>query len=329
MGLGPYLGFLGITLLVAIGVRWFDPSVVDQLSRKTGLGGATGWALLLVAAAWMFLPLLAGATAGDDELWVVGSAIAGLGFYLVTISVTSVGEYRLLGRTKHLAPDQVTTGTDETVATSGIPSVEEANEARTPFTALPSDHTDWIVQRRERIGLRTVWKNVAGGVQSVPFTLGDGAVRVTPGDGRVFSNAERITTFEPDGPLPDAVAAFVRSHPDLPAPGDRESKLQAVETYVPDDEPVTVVGIPRLGEFPGQCLIDRAPPDDLLGLGIRGMHSTDGGETDVVLVRGDADAAKRILRKRVYWLGIASVVMILGRQALAFWLSGASLAAFL
>lgn len=319
-----YLGFLGITLLVALGVRWYDPSIVDQLSRKTGLSGATGWAVLLVAAAWTFLPLLAGATTGDDELWVIGSAIAGVGFYLGTISVTSVGEYRLLGRTRRVPPEQVTTGTDESIATSGMPSVE-GDEARTPFTALPAIHTDWIVQRRDRIGFRKVWRNVAGGVRSVPFTLGDGVVLVTPGDGRVFSNAERISTFEPDDPLPDAAAEFLRSHPDLPAPEDRESTLRAIETYVPADEPVTVVGIPRRGEFPGQCLVDRAPPDDLLG-GHRD-ESSGGGETDVILVRGDADAAERTMRKRVYWLGVASLTMILGGQALAFWLSGADLVA--
>jgi len=90
---------------------------------------------------------------------------------------------------------------------------------------------------------------------------------------------------------------------------------------------VTVVGIPRQGERPGQCLIDRAPPDDLLG--VRGKHSADGDGSDVVLVRGDAAAAERTLRKRVYWLGVASVLMILGGQALAFRLSEASLTAFL
>jgi len=330
MGWVTYLGFLAVALVVAVGVRWFDPAVVDQLSRKTGLSGAKGWTLLLVAASWTFLPLLAGAETGDGEMWMFGSAVAGVGFYLGTVAVTSVDEYRLLHRTPHVSPGQVTTGTgDEAVVTSGTPAVEDGKEgeARTPFTGLPSVHTDWILQRRDRVGARTVWRNVGGGVRSVPFTLDDGAVAVRAGGNRVFSNAERITTFEPDEPLPDAAAEFLRAHPDLPDPQRRESRLRAIETYVPADEPVTVVGVPRQGEFPGQRLIDRAPPDELLGTD--GAHATDGGSGEVVLIRGDADEAERTLHKRVYWLGAASVVMILGGQALAFWLSGASSTAFL
>ena len=325
-----YLGFLAVTLVVAVGVRVFDPAVVDQLSRKTGLSGARGWTLLLVAASWTFLPLLAGAGTDDGELWMFGSAVAGVGFYLGTVAVTSIDEYRLLDHTPHVSPGQVTTGTgDGAVATSGTPAVEDGteDEARTPFTELRAVHTDWILQRRDRIGARRVWHNVAGGVRSVPFTLGDGAVAVTSGDHRVFSNAERITTFDPDEALPDAAAEFLRAHPDLPDPEQRESRLRAVETYVPADEPVTVVGVPRQGEFPGQRLIDRAPPDEILGTD--GAHATDGGSGEAVLIRGDADEAERTLHKRVYWLGGASVVMILGGQTLAFWLSGASLAVFL
>ena len=327
MGWVTYLGFLAAALACAAFARWYQPSVADQLARKTGLNGAKGWTALTVASAWTFLPLLAGATT-DDELWMFGSAIAGVGFYFGVIAVTSVDEYRLLDRTRHVAPDRLTVGSgEEAVATSGTPSIEAGSEeeARTPFSGVPAVHTDWIVQRRERVGARKVWKAVVGGVRSVPFTLGEGAVAVTAGGHRVFSNAERISTFESDEPFPEAAAEVMRDRPDLPDPGEREATLRAIETYVPADEPVTVVGVPEQGEFPGQRLIDRAPPDDLLGTD--GAHATDGGSAEAVLIRGDADAAERTLRKRVYWLGIASVVMILGGQALAFRLSGASLAA--
>jgi hypothetical protein len=329
MGWGTYLGFLAITLVVAVAVRWYQPSVAGQLARKTGLGGATGWTLLLVAAAWTFLPLLAGATTGDgSDLWMFGSAVAGVGFYLGTVAVSSVDEYRLLDRTAHVPPRRVSVGTgEEAVATSGTPEVEDGTAARTPFSGVPAVHTDWVVQRRERVGARRVWKAVAGGVRSVGFTIGDGAVSVTSGGHRVFSDAERYPTFEPDEPLPEPAAEFVRAHPDLPDPEEREARLRAIETYVPADEPVTVVGVPRQGEFPGRCLIDRAPPDELLGTD--GAHAADGGGADPVLIRGNAEEAERALRKRVYWLAPAAVAMVLGGQAAAFWLSAASPAALL
>jgi len=331
MGWLTYLGFIAVGLACAAFGRWYQPSVAAQLARKTGLSGAKGWTVLTVASAWVFLPLLAGATTSDgSDLWMFGSAIAGVGFYFGVIAVTSVDEYRLLDRTRHVAPDRLTVGSGEgAVATSGVPMVEaeREGEARTPFTGVPAVHTDWIVQRRDRVGARRVWKGVAGDVRSVPFTLGDGAVSVTSGGHRVFSNAERISTFEPDEPLPDAAAEFMRDRPDLPAPAGRKSKLRAIETYVPADEPVTVVGVPRQGESPGQRLIDRAPPDEILGTD--GAHASDGGSGEVVLIRGDADEAERTLHKRVYWLGVAAAAMVLGGQALAFRLSGASLATLL
>ncbi|PSQ10356.1 hypothetical protein BRC93_09805 [Halobacteriales archaeon QS_5_70_15] len=331
MGWVTYLGFLAVALACAAFARWYQPSVADQLARKTGVSGAKGWTVLTVASAWVFLPLLAGTTTTDgSDLWMFGAAIAGVGFYFGVMAVTSVDEYRLLDRARHVAPDRLTVGSgEEAVATSGTPSVETGSEgeARTPFTGLPAVHTDWILQRRERVGTRTVRKNIAGDVREVEFTLGDGAVAVDAGGHRGFSNAERISTFEPDEPLPDAAAEFLRARPDLPDPDERDSKLRAIGTYVPADEPVTVVGIPDQGEFPGQRLIDRAPPDELLGTD--GAHATDGGRAQAVLIRGDADAAERTLRKRVYWLGIAAAVMILGGQALAFRLSEASLTAFL
>ena len=35
MGWVTYLGFLAVTLVVAVGVRWFDPAVVEQLDTTT------------------------------------------------------------------------------------------------------------------------------------------------------------------------------------------------------------------------------------------------------------------------------------------------------
>jgi len=92
MGWVAYLGFLAMTLVVAIGVKRYQPSVADQLARKTGLSGRKGWTVVVLAGAWVFLPVLAGATTEGDDLWAVGSAIAGVGFYLGTIAVASVDD---------------------------------------------------------------------------------------------------------------------------------------------------------------------------------------------------------------------------------------------
>ncbi|PSP33158.1 hypothetical protein BRC63_10765 [Halobacteriales archaeon QH_10_70_21] len=165
MGLFEFLGFLALSVAVAVGVTWYQPSVVDQLARQTGVDGRTGWAAFLVAMVWAFLPVLAGAETGD-----------------------------------------------------------------------------------------------------------------------------------------------------------REQPLRFLETFVPAEEPVTVVGTLRQGEVPGVLVVDEVP-DDLLG--------TDGAAGEAVLVRGDADAAETMLRKRVRWLGPAGLAMVLGGQALSFALSSATLGGLL
>lgn len=325
-----YLGMTGAVLCLAVFVKWYDPSAIDRLSRETGVSGGRGWFLFLVATLWMFLPFLAGASMdGESELWIAGSAAAGLGFYLSMIAVASVDEYRLLNRTEHIPPERVTAGSgDEVVATSGTPSVTHDGAGVTPFTGVPSVHTDWMVQRRSRMGARKTWENLAGDVTSAAFTLGDGAVTVTSGRHRVFSNAEEWLRVEPDESLPDAAAAFLASHPDLPAPDEREKTLKFRETYVPADEPVTVIGTPRLGESPGQYVIDEAPPDRLFET--HADHSTsEGDDPEAILVRGDAERAGTMLRKRVRWLGIGGLVMIVGGQLVAFGLSSATVAAFI
>ena len=312
MGLLEYAGFVALSVVVAVAVQRYQPSVVAQVVRQTGVDGRAGWTVLAGAVLWVFLPALAGAEVGEGEAWLFGAAVAGGGCYLLVVAAGSLEEYRLLSGVEGVDPSGATAG--ETVAVTGEPSVD--GTVQTPFTGVPAVHTDWLVQRRGRTGFRRTWTALESGVESTAFALGDGAVRVTPGDRRVFSNAERWPVFDPDEPLPDPAVAFLDEHEALPDPEDRERPLRFLETFVPAEEPVTVVGTPRQGEAPGALVVDEAPPEELPG--------TDGGDA-AVLVRGDADAAERMLRKRVFWLGPAGLAMALGGQALAFVLSAASL----
>lgn len=329
MGLFTYLGFVGMMILLGGAVKWIDPAALEQLARKTGLRAVHGWLLLLVAACWMFLPVLAGATTDESDWWLVGPALAGVGFYLLAFAVTSVDEFRLLSRAQHLAPAAITVGGGtRLVATSGQPTVDDRTEARTPFTGEPAVHTDWILQARERVlGLgRKRWQNVASDVQSTPFTLAD-RVHVAGGRHRVFSNKENMVTFAPDESLPDPAVAFMRRREDLPDPDARETRLRIIETVVPADESVTVIGTPQQGERPGDVTFEEAPGDQLLGT--HADQTTPNDTPEAILVRGEADAAQRLMRKRVYWLGAGGVALIVGGQVLGIVLSSASVTSLL
>lgn len=330
MSLTTYFGFLGLTVALAASVRWLDPSFLEQLSRKSGLRAVHGWVLLLVAAAWMFLPFLAGAEATEGrDLWLAGPALAGIGFYLGAFAVTSIDEYRLLGRAERVSPASVSVG-DGTrlVATSDTPGVDDEAEARSPFTGVPAVHTDWNLQRRERVlGFgRKSWQNVATGVQSASFSLG-GRVRVTGGRHRVFSGDEDVSTFASDEPLPDPVASFLRGRDDLPDPADREERIRVIQTVVPANQPVTVVGTPSQGTNPGEVCLDSAPADPVLGS--HADRSTPDDTPEVILLKGTVEEAAASLKKRVYWLGVGSLVLIVGGQVVGFALSAASVAALL
>lgn len=320
-----YIGFLGLLVAVAAGVKRFDPAIVAQLSRRTGLTGSHGWMILLVALAWVFLPVLAGAPVGDGSPWVIGAAVGSGGFYLATIALTTLDEYRILSRATAVPPADLSAHTgDGVVATSGVPAVNDPDAAVTPVSGEPAVHTDWIAQQRTQVGLREVWSNAATGVESVPFTLGDGSVAVDSGRHRVFSNAERYTTVGADDPLPDTVAEFMQSASDLPDPAARDSKTRFIEEFIPGDEPITVVGEPVQGDRPGQVRIEDAPPDQFFGT--HTDHSgPDGDNTEPILVRGTVDEARQFLQKRLRFAGGLGLAMILGGQALAFWLSPASL----
>jgi len=325
MGVGGYVGFLGLSVAIAVGVKWFDPAIVAHLSRRTGLTGVRGWMLLLGTLAWVFLPVLAGAPVGDGRPWVIGAAISGVGCYIATIALTSLDEYRILSRATAVTPADLTAHTgDSLVATSGVPAVDGLAASVTPISGEPSVHTDWMAQQRTRVGFREVWSNVATGVESVPFTLGDGAVVVDSGRHRVFSNAERYTAIGNDDPLPDAVAEFMQSSTDLPDPAALDANIRFIEEFVPGSEPVAVVGKPVQGERPGQVRIADAPPDRLFGTHTDHSRSH-GDETEPILVRGTVDEARWLLKKRLFVGGGLGLAMVLGGQALAFWLSPAAL----
>lgn len=315
MGLVAYLGFVALSVGIAVAVARFRPSVLARLGRQADVGARGGWAAFGATVLWVFAPVLFGAETGDGEAWVVGAAVAGVGAYFVVVAVGSVGEYRLLAGVEHRDPRSVTPGSP--VAVSGVPTVEGPEDAAvTPFTGHAAVQTDWLVQTRRRLGLRRTWTAVDGGVETVPFTLGGAAVRVPAGPDRVISNAEAVSSADPDEALPEPAASVCREHPSLPDPAARENQLRFLQTYVPADEPVTVVGTARQADEPGALVIEDAPTGALPGPG-------DGEE--VVLLNGDADAAESTLRKRVYGLGVVGVAMLLAGQALSFLLSAATL----
>lgn len=329
MGVTGYVGFVAFSLLLAYAVRWFDPAGLSGLSRRTGFTRRKAWLLATVAFLWMWLPVLAGADTGDRGLWVFGASVSGVGFFLVAIAASSIDEYRLLRRVPHLEPGEVSVGIEEPiVATSGTPSPLDGGSGdhtpmRTPFSATPAVHTDWFVQERRRVGARKIWRNVASGVRSSTFTLGDGAIEVTPGEHRAVTHGENRFVVDSDDDLPETAAEVFRDHDSLPPPGSRANPLRIMETYVPADGPVTVVGAAEQTREPGVVRIDEGPVDELLGT--HADHATGEGGGDVVVVSGGVEAAESALRKRVFWLGGGGLLMILSGQVLSFWLSAATL----
>lgn len=348
-----YLGMAALVLGLGYAARRVSPGVTAQLARKTGLTARAGWLTLAVAALWVPLPILAGAPVGDGRLWTAGAAVSAAGVFLTVMAATALDEYRLLGRATPRDPDAVAAGSADLVVTDGVPGPapadggddgpgagtpsgaragtgidtngdRSAGGAPAPFSGRPVVHADWLVQRRQRVGLRTGWTDVAGGVVASRFGLGE-AVGVTPGRHRVFTNAETVLEVAPDEDLPAPAAAFFDSRPDLPDPAAREATLRLTESVVPADDPVTVVGAPARTPEYGTARIDAAPPDGWLRTHTDHTAGEDGPEP--VVVRGDRAAAERFMRKRTRWLAAAGLALVVAGQAAAFRLSAASLGA--
>ena len=135
-GVVSFLGVVGLSAAVAVGVRRYQPSVVGQLARQTGVDGRAGWVAFLATAVRAFLPLLAGAEP-DGTAWAVGAAVAGIGCYPSVVAAGSVEEYRLLAGVEGIDPGAATPS--EVVAVTGEPAVDEP--VRT-LTGRPSVRVD-------------------------------------------------------------------------------------------------------------------------------------------------------------------------------------------
>ena len=79
MGLVGCLGFVGLTPAVATGISRFQPALVAQPARRTGVDGTTGGTIAVLAALWIFLPVLGGSETDGADRWLVGPAVAGVG----------------------------------------------------------------------------------------------------------------------------------------------------------------------------------------------------------------------------------------------------------
>lgn len=328
MGVADYIGMVTLILVVGVIAKRVDPAGIAQVAREVDVSRRTGWVLTVITVLWVCLPLLT-TSIGGGEFWTLGSAIAGVGAYLTAVAVTSRGEHKLLQTATHYAPDQIPTGTTTPIATSATPTPTIGDGETAPTTSPVSNHpavyADWIVQKRTQLGVRYRWRNIAEGVETTEFTLGNGDVTVPPGEHRVFSNVDNIIPISEDAEnVPDAVAGFFADHPDLPAIDDASAPLRVIESIVPADQPVTVIGTPVQGDEHGTTKIT-APTaaDDLTA---RSTAGTDGpasetGMDEIALINGAFDDAKRLMKKRVYWLGPLGVAMVFGGQALALWLA--------
>lgn len=240
-----------------------------------------------------------------------------LGAYLLVLALSSRDERRALATGEELEPEQVgsaATGREPTpVVTSGTPTVEEP--VRTLAGGAPAVYGEWTVQERRSTLNRSNWHAVATGSRAAPFGFEREELRVEPG-GRAFGVETSITSYEPDEPLPGAAATLFDRYEDLPAAADREERVRIIEEFVPADAPVTVAGRPRVEA--GTVVLDRGPPAGLLGSG-----DSDGPAP--VLVGGTVAEARRQLRKRVVWMGLAGAALVVAGQAVVFAFTPAAL----
>lgn len=353
-------GLAAVIVFVALLVRYLVPTALQAIARRTGITPAVGWVAFLMATALLVLPVALGAPIGDSrglesgEGWIIGASLAGLGVFLVTVSVTSLDEYRALRAATPLdatagGPPAVRSAMGDLVALSSTPEIPPDADPASPLHGTPAVHADWLVQRREQFFTRRTWRVRAGGVHGVPFTLSaDRPVAVAGAPYRALSVASTTSRFAPDEALPSAARTVVEAEADLPAPDEREEPVKLVEDLVPADEPVTVVG--HLTRGPDGPTIARGPTDPLLGThrapgveddavadgdataddeaaadgGAADEAAADGATAPPVCLAGDLATARTALHRRVVWLFVIGLGLVVGGEALAFVLSPAA-----
>lgn len=321
MGVLEAVAIAALVLVITVAVRRFMSAGVEGMTRQFDVGPAVGWTLYAVWLVGLVAPVALGAPFSDSDLALpVGMALYSGGAYLFAIALSSRDERRAVESADPVRPGSVGTAAAgngaEPVVTSGTATPE--SPVRTLADGAPAVQSHWTVDERRSVLWRANWHTLATGSRSAPFGFdGEGdRLRVDPG-GRTFGGETVIKSYDPDEPLPGTAATLFDTREDLPAAAEREKPVRIIEEYVPAG-PVTVAAVPRTEA--GTVVLDRGPADGLLGSDGGG----DGGP-EVVVVAGDVETARRQLRKRTVWLGVAGAAMVVAGQAIAILLTPATL----
>lgn len=309
MGLWTAVGVGTGLLALGLGVRVFSSGALARFARKSGIDGRLGVPTYVGAVVMVVAPLALGAESQPGggfqpgEYWLFAALLSAVGVYLLGVAASAYEDANLA---REATPIEEFAGSvdGELVACEGVPSFDGL-APESPVAGRPAVYVDWLVQTRERRFVRPTWRSKDSGIESTPFTLsGDRSVRVEPG-ARARPTDSVEASFPSGRAVPDALQPLFDANAmleDLPR-GDAPVRL--LESIVPADEPVTVVG--HASEEDGSIHV-RATED-----------------SDPLLLGGDRESARRSLRRRVVWVGVAGFVAVPLGQALAVATSAAAL----
>ncbi|WP_254767625.1 E3 ubiquitin ligase family protein [Salinilacihabitans rarus] len=329
MGLWSALGVIALVVGLTVAVARMDPDRIERVTSEVDLPAPLGRVAYGLWVVGLAVPFAFGASV-EDTASGIGLALYSVGAFFLLVSVSTRDEYARFRAATKTTPDAVRPSADpdaSPVALSGVPVPVEAPPTG-PASGEAAVSVEWTLQKRGRLAHRTVWDTVAAGAEAVPFAFETDAVdlRIEPRPERSFETETAAASADPDEPLPPAFETLLDRRADLPDPNARDERLRVIEERLPADRPVTVVGTPRRAAD-GTVVIDGGPPAGAPSRAAPGAEAaTDGaGAPAPVVVPGTVDRAERHLRRRVRWLGAASVALVIGGQAAAFAWSSASL----